>query len=615
MQSSSQSNNARHYVSVSSKPILSPAAVAPASSQQSIQSTSLSHDAPTSISIPSKIIRPNTVSAVTKAPSPPLVDSRDRNLGTISSSKDQEASDITSGEDGLALGPSQPGESQNEHSELSSLSSLHTSPDPEFIAATTSATKPQTIATDTVVENGDNLPPAAKRRKIQELRQETPTPTISQTNVNTPIPSTETDGVITGAQEAETHPSTTHSTTIQQPAQARSSRISAKVKVKQGIEGAAAETVMDTTRGSLARTKRPTALSKPRTKKPGTQKAKNIEKAAANVIADVVEESSRKRKYKRRNPRTTTPEGAEEVKIVPSQTTMSELCKNLRTGKKSTRELELEKLDEERFNQKKQRELQEFMGQDGSSVQVLESADEKLERLARERDGAEVSREVPNTVIIDGQIQIDETSLQLDRHANAAVQRDAEQLEGIDESELTRRVNQATWLKRDKSGSWNEELTDRFYSGLRMFGTDFEMISKLFPGRTRHSVKLKFSREEKLDGHRIQQTLLEERIPVDMDEFSRLSNTVYADPRELEREMEQDRKRMEQEYTAEKEAMEELRRQRETEAAAEAAAVHDPDTEENRAGEGQASSVRERKGKKVKGKKAGRGKKTVKGAG
>ena len=324
---------------------------------------------------------------------------------------------------------------------------------------------------------------------------------------------------------------------------------------------------------------------KPKRKKPGTQEEQNFENAAAEVVAGAVKRSSSTKKMKRhRARREVTPEGAEDVMIVPSEVKMSDLCNDFLTGRKSAREMELEKIQEAMLTQKKQRQLQVGVEEGDAAGQISELGDQRLERLAREKgDREEASRVVPNTVIVDGQIQIDETSLQLDRHAYAAEERDAEQLEGVEESELTRRVNQGSWAKRDKSGSWNEESTDKFYDGLRMFGTDFQMISKLFPGRTRHSVKLKFCKEEKLNKQKISRTLMGERIPVDMEEYSKISNAIYADPRELERELEEDKKRMEAEHAAEKEAMDQIRRQREAEAEAEGGAVVDNFTaQENR---------------------------------
>lgn len=430
--------------------------------------------------------------------------------------------------------------------------------------------------------------------------------------MNVPLPSTETNVVVAEVPEDANARFTIEQSGAQQPvktpqpAKARKPRASAKEKRKQRVEIAEAESPADTAPSSSA----PRAkgrqdlekLRKPRRKKPRTREEQSVENATAEIVADAIQRSSDKRKFKHKRTRhESTPEGAEEVRIVPSEVKMSDLCKNIRTGRKSAREVELGKIEKAELMQKKQRKLQEVMGEDDTSGQVSEPGDQSLERLARERgDREEASRAVPNTIIVDGQIQIDETSLQLDRHAKAAEEREAEQLEGVDENELTRCVNQGSWAKRDKSGSWNEESTDKFYDGLRMFGTDFEMISKLFPGRTRHSVKLKFCKEEKLDKQKIKRTLLGERIPVDMEEYSKISNTTYADPRELERELEEDRKRMEAEHAAEKEAMDEIRRQREAEAAAEGAAVGDDSSaKENRDTAQGTTSARGRKGKKA----------------
>lgn len=429
--------------------------------------------------------------------------------------------------------------------------------------------------------------------------------------MNVPLQSTESDGVVAQAPEdAQARSTALQSRTnpplkTPHPAKARKPRALAKENRKQRVEIVEPETDADPARGSSALNGTgPQKSNRPRRKKPTTQQEQNIENAAPETVADAIQGLSNKRKTRRlRTRRETTPEGAEEVRIVPSEMKMSDLCKNFRTGRKSAREVELERIENAGLVQKKQRQnqkLQIVTRDSESSGQVSESGDQRLDRLAREkRDRDDASLAVPNTIIVDGQIQIDETSLQLDRHANAAEERDAEQLEGVDESELTRRVNQGSWAKRDKSGSWNEESTDKFYDGLRMFGTDFQMISKLLPGRTRHSVKLKFCKEEKLDKEKIKRTLMGERIPVDMEEYSKVSNTTYADPKELERELEEDRKRMEAEHEAEKEAIDEIRRQREAEAAAEGAAVDDSSTKEIGEISQGAASAKGKKGKKA----------------
>lgn len=476
-----------------------------------------------------------------------------------------------------------------------------------------------------LVTDEDEILPAPKRRKLQQSVLETSSISgTSQTEENAPTLSRETVQVGTEATGSIEPPGiTTEPVAAHGNGETRKRQSSATAR---GKERAGPVATTESPRGFADSSRDPSAhvengdqapkkQRKPKKKRRETHGRQSAEDAAAEVIADVVRRSSTKGNPKRNlRHRETTPEGAEDVRIVPSKMKMSDLCGNLRTGKKSARELELEKIDEERSRKKRQQNANELMGEESS--EAPESADQRLERLAKEKGlrGEDADRAVPNTIIVDGQIQIDESTLQIDRHADAAVERDAERMEGVDESELTRRVTQSSWAKRDKSGGWNEEQTDKFYEALRMFGTDFQMISKMLPGRTRRSVKLKFTREERQDELRIKQALLGERLPVDLEEYSRLSKTVFADPKELELELEEDRKKMEERQAEAREAQEEIRRQREAEAEAEAAAVaaNDP-SKEDRADEARAASTKRGKASNPKG--PGRGKRKKPAAG
>jgi transcription factor TFIIIB component B'' len=104
-----------------------------------------------------------------------------------------------------------------------------------------------------------------------------------------------------------------------------------------------------------------------------------------------------------------------------------------------------------------------------------------------------------------------------------------------EENPLTTRLNRTTWVnanKRDpadrvpmwkgKSDPWSEDETDRFYEALGMFGTDFFIISKMFPPKTRRMIKMKFVREERLDPDRINRTLLGmDKKPMDLEHYAR----------------------------------------------------------------------------------------------
>ena len=296
----------------------------------------------------------------------------------------------------------------------------------------------------------------------------------------------------------------------------------------------------------------------------------SVEEAAAAIVEAAVQGSSKQQEKKdKKGKRNGTPEGAELVQIAPSEVRMAELCKDNRTGRPSMREKELKEIDRAMFVKKKQGQLKELMGEAESLPPSTDEAS-RLERQDGQRDvEEEIALHVPNTIIVNGQIQIDESSLRIDRHAVAAVARDARQLEGVEESELSRKITSASFLRRDKGGSWNRLLQDRFYDGLRMFGTDFGMISKLFPGKSRHAIKLKFCREEKENPAKIKAVLLGEQLPIDLDEFQRLTGTEYRDPAILDKEMEEDRRRLEEDQAAENEAKEQERRERAEQAASE----------------------------------------------
>ena len=478
----------------------------------------------------------------------------------------------------------------------------------------------------------DTQAPAAKRRRIAKSQTRSPAAhrTTSDTEANVPLPSTETSEVV--AEASSTAEARIVST---RPTQEKKTRLSAQKKRKKQIEDVAGEVVEDANQGPSAKTKKPSKTVKRKEVDRSLTDATETSAAAIGEPSGAVDQSAApakaKRKYTKRNSkqslvdatveivedavqgsikdptklgrksrRAVTPEGAEEIVISTSEVTMSDLCKDRRTGRKSDFDKQIEEYERAEFVRKKQRQLQEVMGQTESNrATPAESASARLDRQTREESVAQI---VPRTYIVDGQIRIDEDSLQIDRHAAAAVERAHNQLEAVDETNLTRKVNSATWLKRDKSGGWNALLTERFYDGLRMFGTDFEMISKMFPGRTRHKIKLKFVKEEKVNCDKIKSTLLGEPLPVDLPEFEKMAGTEFDDPEELKKDIEEDRQKIEEQIAATKQAIDDAKREREAQIAAERAAAI-----------GEESSAKENRGRKARRKKGEKGEKRKKG--
>ncbi|EAL85600.1 hypothetical protein KXW29_003518 [Aspergillus fumigatus] len=271
----------------------------------------------------------------------------------------------------------------------------------------------------------------------------------------------------------------------------------------------------------------------------------NVEDAAGKV------KRKQQRSRKKREP---TPEGADLIEIAPAVVKMSELCKDLRTGRMSKRETELRNM--ELAEQERKRAQQE---EDSQAPVPLKTNGDATSPAAEPNIGLEKKPQAgPVMRIVNGEIVLDAASLHVDRYADAA--RNAGDLEDVVESSLTRKINQATWGKRSKTESWDEEMTELFYRGLRMFGTDFMMISKLFPGRSRRQIKLKFNNEERRAPERIKETLLGPRETIDITTYSEMTNTVYDDPKVVQQELDEEKKRIEEQHAKEKQAQEDLLR-------------------------------------------------------
>ena len=68
-------------------------------------------------------------------------------------------------------------------------------------------------------------------------------------------------------------------------------------------------------------------------------------------------------------------------------------------------------------------------------------------------------------------------------------------------------LNSNSYANRQRVEKWGVQDTALFYRALSQFGTDFSLIERLFPGRTRHQIKNKFSSEERLAPHKVDAAL------------------------------------------------------------------------------------------------------------
>lgn len=287
---------------------------------------------------------------------------------------------------------------------------------------------------------------------------------------------------------------------------------------------------------------------------------KTMQQVAAEVVGEATgdtseanEESVEVAKTQRRKRRGKIPLGAEDYEIAPSEVKMADLVKDRGLGKGSTLEARLQAVDWDEVKKKRKEAAAEAEKQ-----RELEREEKRTGRSSRQND-VPAAPTVPKLTIKDNQIVMEEDSRMVDRHAELDHGGD-DIVKVQDINDVTRRVNQSTIGRQSgvkQKGHWNDEMTDLFYKGLRMFGTDFMMISKMFPGMSRRHIKLKYTREERTNLARVNKNLITKE-DVDMEEYSQMSNQVYEDPEIVKGNIRAEEQRLRDEDVA--------RRARETEA-------------------------------------------------
>jgi transcription factor TFIIIB component B'' len=275
-----------------------------------------------------------------------------------------------------------------------------------------------------------------------------------------------------------------------------------------------------------------------RKRKPTRSAQEAADEAIAEAIVGV--NGKRERLSGRKGKRKVISEETENHEIAPANVKMADLIKDQGLGKGSKTEAEMQKIDWVEVKRRR-REAEEEALRDGQR------------HMQSRQNGRFLPAPGPHAaerlVLVNGQMVIDESSRVIDR--NAATAKDADHSgEAISEDRLTKRVNQATvgrkMATRRAYSTWDDEETEQFYQGLRLFGTDFMMISKMFPGTSRAIIKKKYTKEEKLNSERVI-TALNSKEAVDLQSFSEMTDTVYEDPKDFYKELEDEQARMEAE--------------------------------------------------------------------
>lgn len=210
--------------------------------------------------------------------------------------------------------------------------------------------------------------------------------------------------------------------------------------------------------------------------------------------------------------------------------TIAELCKKTLPIGEVSDNFERSKMAYKVKSQRRKelRELRQRARSEFKSLQELNKENEELEKQRRkeaqeELMNAEVPEERFNQTMklklnADGTIAVDEESTVVDRHRNASLEH--AQKKKVDENPFNNLFNNGSYGKNSYTDPWTPDEMVKFYRALSMWGTDFNLISQLFPYRTRRQVKAKFNNEEKKHPLMIE-LALRSKLPADFEQYCR----------------------------------------------------------------------------------------------
>ncbi|KAF9358392.1 Transcription factor TFIIIB component B [Mortierella sp. AD094] len=133
----------------------------------------------------------------------------------------------------------------------------------------------------------------------------------------------------------------------------------------------------------------------------------------------------------------------------------------------------------------------------------------------------------PQVRLVDGRIELDVDSLVVD-HDIVEADTNQEPMEYVEESSSTKFVNNSTFSRKIASERWSEKDTNLFYEALAQWGTDFGIICRLFPSKTRIAVRNKYKREDRYNHSRVEEAL-NSRRPIDLDKYSKMIGTEFPE--------------------------------------------------------------------------------------
>ncbi|CAN6672711.1 hypothetical protein TRVA0_047S00166 [Trichomonascus vanleenenianus] len=256
--------------------------------------------------------------------------------------------------------------------------------------------------------------------------------------------------------------------------------------------------------------------------------------------------------------------------------TMADMCKDIPFAEKNDAFDEFEKYRQE----KKMKRLQILQKKKEYRLQGRvyipdETLEEERKRLEDERKNqwneefksSEGDKGEPAALQLkmaaDGTVILDMDSTIVDRHKatsqKARQEKEAED-DQTDEHKFGPGFTALSYSKRVKGDRWDDMETKEFYRAISQWGTDFALISQLFPGRTRRQIKLKFKQEERKNPAVIHLALIR-KLPIDLNTYSSSMNSGLQSAREIENELEELQRRHEAQLRLDDEAREKAKRE------------------------------------------------------
>ncbi|EDW57748.1 transcription factor TFIIIB component B'' homolog [Drosophila virilis] len=106
----------------------------------------------------------------------------------------------------------------------------------------------------------------------------------------------------------------------------------------------------------------------------------------------------------------------------------------------------------------------------------------------------------------NGEMIIDEKTLEIETTAEVEARKVLANSSLILMDETT--GDNGFYKRHKRTPTWTSDDTVRFYRSLQIIGTDFSLMCQMFPKRTRRDLKLKYKREERINGQLINKALL-----------------------------------------------------------------------------------------------------------